>query len=554
MTPTAAFNALLARTQSYARSGDTLRSTLAQTRALRYKHDRDFDPNQPRDEHGRWSDGGTDSGSSAGDRETRPASPGAVDSGASADQLTGAFNSRSASDAERSRDVTQVWELDGGGRHDAEKLGITGQSFHELTNDSPGAARFHAAISAAKTGKFSAAVYVYDQQDYAGMRLFVTADDKIGFALKGDDIVSAFKNPDIKAKGAANIMLALAVQQGGRKLDAFDTVLPELYSKNGFRAATRLAWDESQKPPDWDKETFKAFNNGEPDVVFMVYDPAHVNQNGLYKKTDGIRVGNYEQAQAGQQAALNKIAAQPLMSDAEISKAISEVAKYHDFDPAAIYVDHGAPQVFELNGRRFEAGGLAHTSMIGENALVITIFAQNANPASIHGLISHEIEHIKYETAINRFEAEWAKVRNDPDTIALPGMPGEGMRPDGTLPPDLAAKYPAYAAMQAAFYRHGIMDFATSDGVSDYSFAWWKNWKDNAVGKVSSGKSAVHETLAEMARIKYDTGKFPEHMGERIISWREPDTPKPSQATIDKNAKLWRDLYRAVDTVWKLPP
>lgn len=77
---------------------------------------------------------------------------------------------------------------------------------------------------------------VYPPEDYAGMRLFVTADDKIGFALKGNDIVSLFKHPDNKDKGAAHAMLALAVQQGGRKLDAFDTVLPGLYSDNGFRA------------------------------------------------------------------------------------------------------------------------------------------------------------------------------------------------------------------------------------------------------------------------------------------------------------------------------
>jgi hypothetical protein len=52
---------------------------------------------------------------------------------------------------------------------------------------------------------------------------------------------------------------------------------------------------------------------------------------------------------------------------------------------------------------------------------------------------------------------------------------------------------------------------------------------------------------------KYTTGKFPDHMGERIISWRGENKPKPSQATINSNAKLWRDLYRAVDKVWKLP-
>ena len=62
---------------------------------------------------------------------------------------------------------------------------------------------------------------------------------------------------------------------------------------------------------------------------------------------------------------------------------------------------------------------------------------------------------------------------------------------------------------------------------------------------------AVHETLAEMSRIKYETGKFPEHMGERIISCRGEDKPKPSKAQMEENAKQWRDLYRTVEKVYK---
>jgi hypothetical protein len=99
----------------------------------------------------------------------------------------------------------------------------------------------------------------------------------------------------------------------------------------------------------------------------------------------------------------------------------------------------------------------------------------------------------------------------------------------------------------------GIKAFAAADGVSEYSYEYWLNWKDKGgASQFWAGQLALHETLAEMARIKYDTGKFPDHMGERIISWRGEDVPKPSQAEMDKNAKLWRDLYRAVDKVWKM--
>jgi hypothetical protein len=521
-----------------------------------------FDPSQPRDDHGRWTDGGGSDDAAAGKDEGsgRPeaASAAATSAGASADKLTGAFSSRSASDAEFSRNVASVFELDAGGRADARELGYTPQSFQELQpGTNGGAARFHAAITAAKAGKYAAAVNVYAPDDYKGMRLFLTADDKIGFALKGNDIVSCFKSPDTTAQGAAHVMLALAVQQGGRKLDAFDTVLPELYSKNGFRAASRLAWDESQKPAGWDKETFKAFNGGQPDVVFMVYDPGHVNASGLYKKTDGIRVNSYDDAVAVQDGFLRKEDQPPKppragMSEQEVHKAVVQVSKDMGFDPAAIYIDNGEPSKFELNGKQYQAAGLAYTNKIGKDALLITLYSKNTSPASVDGVIAHEIEHIKYETAINRYNAERAKV--------IAEVPPEGgmdqvMRADGSLKPPYDQKYPAYTAMHEAYYgRQSFTDFAAADGVSDYSYDWWLNWKEGSDrGTPSASRSAVHETLAEMARVKYETGKFPDHMGERILSWRGPDTPKPSQAQMDANAKVWRDLYRAVDKVWKLP-
>lgn len=68
------------------------------------------------------------------------------------------------------------------------------------------------------------------------MRLFLTQDAKAGFALKGDDVVSVFST---QKDGAAHLMLLLAIQAGGRRLDAFDSVLPKIYAPNGFVATSR---------------------------------------------------------------------------------------------------------------------------------------------------------------------------------------------------------------------------------------------------------------------------------------------------------------------------
>ena len=137
------------------------------------------------------------------------------------------------------------------------------------------------------------------------MRLFTAPDGLSGFALKGDDIVSVFKHPDLKKKGVAAAALALAVENGGRRLDAFDTELPKLYSKFGFRAVARIKWSEADKPDGWDKDTYRDYNNGEPDVVFMVHSPGTAK---LYSKGEGRTVKTYDEGTAIQQKTAPSVA------------------------------------------------------------------------------------------------------------------------------------------------------------------------------------------------------------------------------------------------------
>jgi len=166
-----------------------------------------------------------------------------------------------------------------------------------------GAALFTDSIKAAKdSSAYGAAVYVYPEADYRDMRLFITDDGKSGFALKGDDIVSVFSG----IKGSSTAMLRLAVQEGGRRLDAFDTALPDIYANNGFRVVARLPWNDEYRPADWNKAVFSRYNNGEPDVVFMAYDPAKADAFG------GKEVADYDEGNAEQQKALQK--EQPVLS------------------------------------------------------------------------------------------------------------------------------------------------------------------------------------------------------------------------------------------------
>lgn len=139
--------------------------------------------------------------------------------------------------------------------------------------------------------RFAASVYIYSDDEYAGMRLLVTDDGRSGIALKHDEIVSLYAHRDSNHPGAANSMLETAVAAGGRRLDCFDTVLPAIYAKSGFVPVARLKWDDDYAPDGWDYNTYAAFNGGRPDVVFMAHDPASVDSS--YQRGSGRYVDSY---------------------------------------------------------------------------------------------------------------------------------------------------------------------------------------------------------------------------------------------------------------------
>ena len=128
--------------------------------------------------------------------------------------------------------------------------------------------KFHQAISAAKTQHpHSGAVHVYSLDEYADMRTFTTTDGTAGFAIKPDgDIVSVFNTKSGPHRQVAPHMIALAIEQGGKKLDAFDIngYLPNLYDSMGFSEVGREVWNPKFKPDDWDEKLL-----GTPDVVMM---------------------------------------------------------------------------------------------------------------------------------------------------------------------------------------------------------------------------------------------------------------------------------------------
>jgi hypothetical protein len=177
--------------------------------------------------------------------------------------------------------------------------------FLELTPEhEPNFDKFIQLLNESKdSSRFGSSVYQYPKEDYRNMRVMLADDGLSGFAIKPDgDIVSVFSHS--KSNSGRSIMEA-AIAAGGKKLDCFDTILPSFYASHGFVPTSRLKWDDSQAPEGWDKETYKKYNNGEPDVVFMAYDPSY---HGGYSKKDGKVFNTYDEALNAQTKMVSKLA------------------------------------------------------------------------------------------------------------------------------------------------------------------------------------------------------------------------------------------------------
>jgi hypothetical protein len=208
--------------------------------------------------------------------------------------------------------------------------GMTPAQFVELqAGDSTNATKFKDLITIAKKeSKYGAAVHAYSAEEYAGMRLFLSKDGSAGMAIKNDgDIVSLFSR---KGSTSGSAALALAITAGGRKLDAFDTILPQFNANHGFVVASRIPFSEEFKPEDWDYEVFKDYNNGRPDVVFMVYDP---NYNGWYSRKDGKKAKDAENAGNIQRLAASKVSKTNKNSAASLYSEYDEVMAKYEGNP-----------------------------------------------------------------------------------------------------------------------------------------------------------------------------------------------------------------------------
>jgi hypothetical protein len=108
----------------------------------------------------------------------------------------------------------------------AKKLNAAGIST-PLIEETTDIDRFTQAITEGKAStKFGAQVSILSPEDYANARLFLTPDGKAGFAiLNGNELVSLFNHRDSPYRGVSASLVMLGVQEGGRRLENFDTCM-----------------------------------------------------------------------------------------------------------------------------------------------------------------------------------------------------------------------------------------------------------------------------------------------------------------------------------------
>jgi len=151
--------------------------------------------------------------------------------------------------------------------------------FQEFAPTEQSATTFLEALRVAKQSQGIAGLCVEEKSieeltgkdaDHSQCRIFLSEDKKSGFVIKnGDDLVSVFST---RGHGAGDAIVECAIAAGARRLDCFSTVLPRFYASHGFRPVARLTFDPNYAPEGWDYNYFGKYNEGKPDIIFMVLD------------------------------------------------------------------------------------------------------------------------------------------------------------------------------------------------------------------------------------------------------------------------------------------
>jgi hypothetical protein len=231
-----------------------------------------------------------------------------------------------------------------------------------------------------------------------------------------------------------------------------------------------------------------------------------------------------------------------------VALAAAPVAEKLGFDPARINVSDAGRQ-FTLNGMLHDEAG-----HFDPKTGTVTLQSKFATPSFIPELVTHEVEHAKFQAFLDDYKKEYNAVMADPATGVSEWRKDEqgeshhyvGMKADGTLNDDLAQKYPLYQAYTQFQRDNPAEKMAKEDGCTPYSKDWWGAFNSGT----ATQQQAYHETLAEMAAIKQRSGFSPE-AGPPTAKWYEAvNNGQGGYLLSTAPSKSWNDLYKIVNDNW----
>ncbi len=209
------------------------------------------------------------------------------------------------------------------------------------------------------------------------------------------------------------------------------------------------------------------------------------------------------------------------------SAIIRNRARELNFPVERVKTEEGVGKEFKVGEHTFREAGHAEIYTTGN---IVCYTGSNVRDSNLGGLVAHEVEHIRFQGVLNDYNNDmkvingWASTNHEQyDAVTTP---------QGYVDPDKAFSFPAAGQLNQYLEEH-IDQLEKEDGVSEYSKTYWAVLHTDATNGMFKEwrERAVHETLAEIARMKF--------------------APEAAEKGDTKPTKMWTQLFQAVNRIAK---
>jgi hypothetical protein len=179
------------------------------------------------------------------------------------------------------------------------------------------------------------------------------------------------------------------------------------------------------------------------------------------------------------------------------SAMIRNEARRQGYPVSKVSVAWGT-QNFKVGDQEFTKGGEAERSS-GQITIYPQAFADQVNLTGMSGVMSHEIEHTRFNAVMSVYDQEATKLH----TLAVSDHVSYDAvtRGNGYLDHAKSAEqFPVMTKLEP-YLDENRDKMVKDDGVTDYSKAYWTAMSEN---KGVNYRTAVSETLSEISRLKTD--------------------------------------------------